>query len=121
MTQLYSISETQNILILQISALPDEMENKRILNHASVCIKEGNANFVVDLSALDYINSVGLSFLIQLMKNTRQSGGNLAIANASAQIVRLLEVTRLRTLFQLTHSVKEAVRYLLESEKGSRC
>jgi len=120
MTQLYSISETEKIQILQIAGLPDEIENKKILNHAFDCIKEGNANFVVDLRKLPYINSVGLSFLIQLMKNSRQSGGNLAIANASAQIVRLLEVTRLRTMFQLTASVEEAVRFLLALEKGSR-
>jgi anti-sigma B factor antagonist len=120
MTQLYSISETETIQILQIAGLLDEVENKKILNDALVCIKEGNSNFVVDLGKLEFMSSVGLSFLIQLMKNTQQSGGNLAIANASTQIVRLLEMTKLRPMFQLTTSVEEAVRFLLALKNGSR-
>ena len=49
-----------------------------------------------------------------MMKKSKKSGGKLTIANASENIVKLLEVTKLKSFFQLSSSVDEAMRNLEE-------
>ena len=48
------------------------------------------------------------------MKKSKKSGGNLAVANASENIIKLLEVTKLKSFFQLSPSVDEAMKNLEE-------
>ena len=59
--------ELEDVQILEVYNLLYEMENKQILAAAISRIEKGFTNFVVDFKDTNYINSVGLSFLINLM------------------------------------------------------
>ncbi len=105
----YSISEQDTIQVLEVNSLLNEYDNKEILLDVQSRIEKGLNKCVVDLSKLDFMNSVGLNFLINVMTKSRKSGGELAVANASTQVIKLLEVTRLKPLFTLKSSVAEAL------------
>lgn len=105
----YSISEQDTIQVLEVNSLLNEYDNKEILLDVQSRIEKGLTRFVVDLSKLDFMNSVGLNFLISVMTKSRKSGGELAVANPSSQVLKLLEVTRLTPLFTIKGSLEEAL------------
>lgn len=109
----HSFSQHNNhIQVLQVTSLLNEYDNKSIMKEVDNRIGEGWNKFVLDLSLMNVMNSVGLNFLIFMMKKSQKSGGNFAIANASQNIIKLLEVTKLKSLFQLSTSVDEAMKNL---------
>ena len=109
----YSITKAENVQILEVRNLLKEYVIKEILQAVQTKIDEGFSNFVVDLKQIQFMNSVGLNFLITLKARSNDSGGRVAVANASGKVVQLLEMTKLRPIFQATNSVEEAVAFLL--------
>ncbi|MGB9591697.1 MAG: STAS domain-containing protein [Candidatus Kryptoniota bacterium] len=73
-------------------------------------VGEGKRKFVVDMKAVEHINSSGLGILINSVNTVRQAGGDLKIANASVRVVDLLRITRLNQIFAPYNSVEEAVK-----------
>lgn len=106
----YSISEHNAIQVVEVKDLLNEFDNKTILSDVQSRIENGYNRFVVDLTKLDFMNSVGLNFLISVLTKSRKSGGDLALVNANDQVVKLLEITKLKTLFNLSNSVEDAVQ-----------
>ncbi len=106
----YTISELKSIQVLEVNNLYNELDNRVILTEIESRIERGLNKFIVDLANLDFMNSVGLNFMISVMTKSRNSGGDLAVANASEQVLNLLEITKLRSMFTLRPTVEEAVR-----------
>ena len=69
-------------------------------------------SFIVDLSQLTFMNSSGLNFLLQLLTKSRNQNGDTVIINISEQIINLLVITKIKSLFSLFDSETEAVEYL---------
>lgn len=115
MNNQYSISSQNEILILEVRNLFNEFVIRDILKAAQAKIEKGFSKFVVDLSAVEYMNSVGLNLLINLKTKSKDFGGQVVVANASKKIIHLLEVTKLKPLFCLTDSVDEAIQSLSDS------
>ena len=110
----FSIIQKDRVQILEISNLLSEYANKEILLAAQSKIDEGFSKFVVDLKAIDFMNSVGLNFLITLRARSDEMGGQMAIANAPSKVLQLLKMTKLLPMFQVTSSVEEALEFLAE-------
>jgi anti-anti-sigma factor len=110
----FSIIQKDSVQILEISNLLSEYANKEILLAAQSKIDEGFSKFVVDLKAIDFMNSVGLNFLITLRARSDEMGGQMAIANAPSKVLQLLKMTKLLPMFQVTSSVEEALEFLAE-------
>ncbi len=71
-------------------------------------ISGGTVRLVVDLAGTDFIDSSGLGALITGLKKTRQAGGDLRLANPTAQITAVLEMTNLNKVLQPVSSVDGA-------------
>jgi anti-sigma B factor antagonist len=71
-------------------------------------IGDGTVRLVVDLAGTDFIDSSGLGALITGLKKTRQAGGDLRLANPTAQITAVLEMTNLNRVLQPVASVDGA-------------
>lgn len=71
-------------------------------------INDGTVRLVVDLAGTDFIDSSGLGALITGLKKTRQAGGDLRLANPTAQITAVLEMTNLNKVLQPVSSVDGA-------------
>ncbi len=111
----YSISQKDAVQIVSVQDLLSEFDNKKILSDIELHLEEGLHKLVVDLSRLDFMNSVGLNFLIALMTKSRKSGMTLTVANPSQQVLKLLEMTKLKSFFHLTPSVEDALKSLSDN------
>ena len=114
MDHVYELSRSGDVKLLRVRSLLNELTNREILELAQTCLDEGYGDFIVDLEEMPYTNSVGLNFLISLRVRCLDGAGRLIVANASDKILQLLDITKLRPLFQLTDSVDDALRLLNE-------
>lgn len=63
---------------------------------------------IVDLAALEFIDSSGIAALVRVRSNARHAGGDLLLAAPQRQVLRILEVTRLIDAFSVHDGVAEA-------------
>src|ERR671937_2152908 len=70
------------------------------------------AGLVFDLSKVDYVGSVFLSFLLRCHKRVKEHGSEVVVAGASAKARELLHMTALDTLWALYNTRKEAIAAL---------
>jgi anti-sigma B factor antagonist len=64
-------------------------------------VEAGQAQLIVDLSGVPFIDSSGLAALVSGLKATRQAGGALKLAGLNEQARTVLRLTRLDRVFAL--------------------
>ena len=108
----YSFSTQDGVLILKIGNLLGERANQQVLRATEARMEQGHDRLVVDLSQVDYMNSVGLNLLIILHKKLNGPTRGLVVAGASGKVRELLVMTKLLDLFELRPTLPEAVAAL---------
>jgi len=71
---------------------------------------ENNRHFVLNLRGVEYIDSSGLGQLISIWTSIRNKAGHLTILSPTKRVDRLLEITRLNTVFEIFADEIEAVQ-----------
>ena len=72
-------------------------------------IEEGRVNLLVDLSSVGFLDSSGLGALVRALTNTQKEGGQTKLLNAGPQIRKLLQMTKLDSVFELHEDMEAAV------------
>jgi anti-anti-sigma factor len=73
---------------------------------------------VVDMGAVEFVNSAGLGALFQLEQRVRNRGGQLAFANLPPTIHRLLVTVGMSRLAKLGQDVAHALSLLAATENA---
>lgn len=68
----------------------------------------GDRRFVLDATALDYIDSAGIGALVSALSHVKKAGGDLRMAGANSRIVRLFTMTGVDKLLTVYPTVAEA-------------
>lgn len=108
----YTFEQNQDIQVLTVDNLMMDYENHRLLREIETLIEEGHQYFLINLEKLDYINSVGLSFLIAVLTKSRNVGGEMVITNVSSKITQLLMITKLKSIFTVCQSQEDGMKAL---------
>jgi anti-sigma B factor antagonist len=69
----------------------------------------GASQVVVDLTACDHLDSVGVGLLLGVLKRTRGRGGSVVVVCDEPRLLRVLELTGLDTLIPVVARIDEAV------------
>jgi len=72
-------------------------------------IGRGRTKAILDLSKCDWINSTGLGRLIHHSTNFKGLKGELKLANLTDKIEKIITITRLTQVFDVSDSVDEAI------------
>ncbi len=72
-------------------------------------LDKNKKNFIIDLSKVDWMNSVGLGMLISALTTVKNAGGRLVLANID-KIESILTITRLITVFEHYDNREEALK-----------
>jgi anti-sigma B factor antagonist len=88
-------------------------EDARILSEkVKGLIAGGVHKIVIDLGKINLMNSCfGLGVLAACWGYMNRENGKLVLANPSAKVKRILEITKLNQVFDIFITVDEAVRY----------
>lgn len=104
----WELNLRENIQLLRVGDLLSEHTNKEVLRTVEDQLNQGFNKFVVDLSGVNYMNSVGLNLLIIMRERTQKQGGRLVLASLSPTVTRLFKMTKLYPIFELADTVEAA-------------
>jgi anti-sigma B factor antagonist len=71
-------------------------------------LSRGHSEFVFDLGRVERVDSAGLGVLVRCYKDARSRGGMMVLQDVPEPIERILEFTRLNTIFPITDGSAEA-------------
>lgn len=83
-------------------------------------LAEKHKFFVLNIAGVNYIDSSGLGQLVAIWSSIRNRGGNLTLLNPNKRILKLFEITKLYTVFDIFENENDAVqRARLTSEASA--
>lgn len=89
------LQKNNDSLIVRPESLLMEWDNRDKLQEIFDILDEGINKLVLDLSLMDILNSVGISFLISLRKRSDEHDIHFEMQHNSPRIDKLLSITRL--------------------------
>jgi anti-sigma B factor antagonist len=72
-------------------------------------IDKGKTAVVLDLRGVEFIDSTGLSVLLNGLRRVTRAHGRMALVCANPTVLRLFEITRLDTTFDIVPTRDEAI------------
>ncbi len=111
MVKTVKIAEGQ--LLISVSGELDLHSVGALQNALDEAIDEaGSEAVVVDLVHVDLIDSIALGTLARASRRLRESGGALAVAASSSDVVRAFQITSLDRVIPIAGTVGEALERL---------
>jgi anti-sigma B factor antagonist len=80
----------------------------------SAAIDSGKTAIVLDMSGVEFIDSTGLSVLLNGLRLVTQMHGRLAIVCANPTVLRLFQITSLHETFDIFPDRPQAVAHVLQ-------
>ena len=71
-------------------------------------LEQGHSNLLVDLSNVRFLDSSGLGALVRAMTTSQNEGGQTKLLGAGPQVRKLLEMTKLDSVFELFDDLETA-------------
>ncbi len=75
-------------------------------------------DIILDLDNLYYIDSTGLSSLINISRKIKEYDNEMVVVCSSAKILQLFDIAKVGMFFKIFDSVDSAGRYLYARKKG---
>jgi anti-sigma B factor antagonist len=97
---------------VHVSTAPEFSER---LNDA---IATGKTGVVIDMTDVAFIDSTGLSVLLNALRRVTRQHGALSLAVSNPTVLRLFEITRLDTTFDISPTREEAIARLRRPTNG---
>jgi anti-sigma B factor antagonist len=73
---------------------------------------------VLHLGNVALVDSTGMGTLARLLISARRCGGDLRLCNVGGEVLKVLQITRLNTLFQILQSEEDAVSSFSQGMPG---
>lgn len=82
------------------------------------CIEEGPKNIILDLSAIDFVDSSGIGVLVQMAKKAQSVAGTLQIVS-NARVNQTVKLVRLEQFLALQPSLDQALQNVATAKPES--
>ncbi|MBS1657415.1 MAG: STAS domain-containing protein [Chitinophagales bacterium] len=77
---------------------------------------EGFRNIIFDMTAIKYVDSSGLSAILISDRLCKNAGGTFVITGANDQVKRLLQISQLDSVLNITPTLQEAKDLIVMEE-----
>jgi anti-sigma B factor antagonist len=108
-TVVHSISVIELRLPEQLDSTEFDQLNEALMGVLDRGIK---ANWLLDLSSVDYMGSSVLGLMINIRQHIKTGGGKLALAGLSPRMTQIFRTCCLERLFQIGRDREEAMKLL---------
>jgi anti-sigma B factor antagonist len=110
-----SIDTVDGITVIRLNGALDARSVDAFRDQLSALIGAGASRFVVDAGQLRFVDSMGLGALLYLRRFARQAKGDVRIASAKRELLVLLDLSGLRTVFDVCDDVPVALARFAEA------
>jgi anti-sigma B factor antagonist len=101
------------VLVIYLEGnLLGEHTNGPVMELIKTNIEAGHKKVLFNLAEMKFINSTGLGMLLTAISKTRNAGGDMAICNVPDQMKKLLQMTKLESIFNSQPDEASAVSSL---------
>src|SRR5579862_768793 len=104
-----SVRHRQGVPILDVVGEIDIYTTPQFKEALTSAIQEGTAGIIVNMAKVNYMDSSGFGSLLSATKRLRPVNGNLYLVSCNDAIMRMLQITRLNTIFGVFHTEEEAL------------
>ena len=98
--------------LVSVTGRMDTVSSPEFEKELGRLIDEGNVNFVIDLTELDYISSSGLRSVLTTAKKLKGKNGQILLASLQAVVKEVFEISGFSTIIPIYESVEEAMAAL---------
>jgi anti-sigma B factor antagonist len=109
----------ENIPVLDVSGEIDIYTTPQFKEAVSAAIDEGPSAVLINMSKVTYMDSSGFGTLLSATKRLRPMNGGLYLCHCNDAITRMLQITRLNTIFGVYSSEEEALQAALGADSSS--
>ncbi|MDX6296633.1 MAG: anti-sigma factor antagonist [Nocardioidaceae bacterium] len=110
MTSFRTREATGGATVIEATGRLDMVAAPQLKSLVASAVSDGLTPVIVDLSAVEFLDSSGLGALISGLRATRQVGSDLRIAGAGGQVIAVLELTNIDRIIHPYGSVEDALR-----------
>ncbi len=100
------------IIILKMTGTIDLLSSSEFQNAALNCISKGFKYILLDFTAVNFIDSMGLSTLLMIYQKICETGGALTIINPKPSIMVVLKITKVNQKILVFSTIEEAKNYI---------
>ena len=83
-------------------------------------LNNGHKKILLNLGAVDYIDSMGLGSLVAAFARVRKQGGEMKPLNLTNKVTDLMQVTKLYTVFDIMNDEAVAVKSFGQSTAAAK-
>ena len=83
-------------------------------------LSKGHKQILLNLGAVEYIDSAGLGSLIGALASVRRQGGEMKLLNLPDKVVDVMQITRLYTVFDIVNDEASGVKSFSQSKAASK-
>jgi len=105
------------ISILDISGRLTSFEMGALRESVSRLLKQGRKDIVLNLSALQYLDSSGIGELARIYVSVVKASGQMKVVGLSPKVEEILKITQLYQVFPEFSSEEEALESFPESRR----
>jgi len=87
------------IVTLKLKGHLDASSAKALKEKVDSLVKEKCVNFIIDMGAVDFIDSSGLGSLVSSLRSVNKSGGDIKISSLQNKVRAIFELTQLHRIF----------------------
>ena len=102
------VSEQGGWAVLEVGGEVDVATAPRLREQLIALVNDQRYRIVVDLEAVDFIDSTGLGVLIGALKRVRTHDGDLALVCSEPRILKVFEITGLLAVFAVHDTLAAA-------------
>jgi anti-sigma B factor antagonist len=102
-------SVQDGVAVIALAGEVDVYTSPRLKQEMVDLLNKGTSRLVIDLSAVEYLDSTGLGVLIGGLKRAREREGDLRLICDNLRILRIFEITGLTKIFDIHRSEAEAL------------
>ncbi len=103
----------ENVLVLFTSGYVNNEGGQKILQTFNEHFSAGTKNVVIDFAESKVVNSIGISFLIEIIEKLNTVGGTLIFTNLEPAIAKTLTIMGLFNFARQSPTVESAVKELI--------
>lgn len=110
----FKIGKEEQLIHVSLEGnLMSKQQIQSLLDEIDFFFNEGIKKIIIDLSKMQYMNSTGLSILINIFTQARNKGGEVVITDIPEKINQLLVITKLNSIFNIEDTVEDAKKVLI--------
>ena len=105
----YKIEIKNKVIIASLKGeLIEKHQAGSLIDELAAMVNQSN-RLVLDMKKLKYLNSVGLSVMINILSKFRSAGGEVVVCCLSKKVKELFVITKLNSVFTVKENMDQAL------------